>query len=147
MGRSFPTTRPVPRQIVNFFSDGGVAPHAQPQQTGKRISSGALVANTYKPILTISGAGAIKYLTVISLDGTSRQLGIKLTLDDNVVFQAIGNASTSSTKGIVAVGSIADELYFGSPELVYFNRSCIISVSSTISETDKIAAVVSYEVY
>jgi len=147
MGRSFPTARAVPKQIVNYYSDGGVYPHDQPQQVGKRIISGAVTANVFKNVLTISGAGMLKYAATVSLDSTSRQLGLKITLDDIVVFNAVCYASTSATDGIVGVGAMVTDLEYGGLESVYFNRSCIIAVSSTMSETDKIAATVNYEVY
>ena len=135
-----------PKSIVNISSGGGVL-QACPSGTlasSKPILSGALTANTLKTLLTISGAGAIKFLAARSLDATSRTIRLKITLDGVVVYDATSAAMTSDSYGMIAVGGMLSGAYeqLGNIE---FNISLVVEVASSLTETDKVQLQTIYE--
>src|SRR5574340_415716 len=92
-----------PKSIVNRFSGGGVSiASINAYFAEKEILSGALTANTLKTLLSISGAGALKMLTVYTKDATARTLRLKITIDGVVVFDATSNSITAANSGLVA---------------------------------------------
>lgn len=140
-----------PASIVNYFSAGGATLYAVPAWLpAKQTLSGALTANTLKTMLTISGAGVLKFAGVQSLDTTSRTLRIKITLDGIVVFDATSAATTVSYATQVGVGGLttysqATPSFLPELERVPFNVSCVVEIASSLSETDKLASLLAYE--
>lgn len=134
--------------IVNEFSGGGVkstlpifvvAPAAAGYGICKVALSGALTADTYKELLSISGAGIIDICAAVALDGTTRTIGLKVVIDGVTVFYAVSAAITTAGQGIVAIGITqgydANFLYTV-PQPCVFSASLSISVKSSLSETD-----------
>ena len=141
----------TPRSIVNYFSAGGATPYIVAVNTpAKTTLSGALTANTLKTMLTISGAGVLKFAGVQSLDTTSRTLRLTITLDGVVVFDATTAATTVTSATQVGVGGLtihtaATPSFIPEFERVPFNVSCVVEIASSLSETDKLAALLAYE--
>jgi len=140
-----------PIQIINAFSIGSTPSVFIIDSSGKKFLSGALTANTYKSVLSVTGSGCITFAGVNREDTTSRLVGIKLTIDGVIVFQSVSSAFGSDSYGIYAVG--AGGYFNGSVDYakpaspVYFNSSFSVEVSSSITETDKVSAIVNYEVH
>lgn len=147
MGRQFPSQLPVPSSIVNAYSDGGGQALLMTARNAKGILSGALTANVYKSLLSVTGRGRLRFIGARQEDTTSRQVGLKLTIDGTIVFQALGAVSTQNGGGVVAVGTMNAVDYGQESDGVYFNHSFSVEVSSTITETDKVSARVNYEVF
>lgn len=146
-----PLTSP-PKTIVNFHSAGGGA--AIPI-TGdgynyyRKTLSGALVANVYKELLAVTGAGVVDLVVGVAQDTTSRTLGLKIIIDGVTVFDAITAACTTHWGAIVGVG--LPILFSGEgpthsviPVEIPFNGSLSLQVKSSLSETDKISLVSHY---
>ena len=131
-----------PKSLVNHTSAGGVV-QSVPTAT-KSILSGALTAATLKTLLTITGAGAIKFLGVATVDATSRTVRLKVTIDGVVVYDATSSAITSSSLGLIAIGSIIDA-YIPQLDNVAFNSTLLVEVASSLSETDKLSLRTVYE--
>jgi hypothetical protein len=134
--------------IVNYFSAGGVN-QANVGSVGatKEIASGATgAAGTLTTVLSISGGGAINYLSAFNATAVSRTIRLKLTIDGVSVFDATSSASASSNTGLVAVGSAIGSSIPGAWQPVCFSSSLLVQVASSVSsETDTITVGVNYE--
>lgn len=127
--------RMPPTSIVNLQSGGGGA--LVVANSGAKITlSGALTANTYKEILSVTGRGVFYNLYAISMDTTSRTIGLKIVIDEVTVFDAVSGALTSASNGIAAGG--CGGTYGATIIPIYFNKSLVASVKSSLSETDKV---------
>ncbi len=138
---------PATKSIVNYYSSGGVAfdGNLQTTTTGKNTLSGALTANTYKDIVTVTGAGVLHSCAAIAVDATSRTIGIKIVIDGTAVFDAVSSAVTAQYDGLVAIGILDPGAYVSLPVDIFFNSSLVISVKSSLSETDKVTLIYAYE--
>ena len=132
-----------PKLLVNQCSDGSLI-NGVPTNGTITILSGALTAATLKSVLTISGAGAVKYLGLRKLDTTSRTIRLKITIDGVAVFDATSAVDTVSTHGFIAVGNRIDAS-FPILDSVTFNSSLVVEVASSLSETDKLVINTIYE--
>ena len=141
----------VPTSIVNFYSDGNVQspqvlPGAYDGYGGKSFLSGALTADTYKELLSVTGGGAISYCTVSVEDTTPRTIGLKVVIDGTTVFDAVSSTINVQARGLVAIG-VHDSYIITigvQPQSFAFNTSLSISVKSSLSETDKVRLSVAY---
>ncbi|MFA5261330.1 MAG: hypothetical protein WC450_08895 [Candidatus Omnitrophota bacterium] len=148
-----PLLAPV-TSIVNYYSAGGVQTPltmiGHTHMLGKSILSGALTADTYKAILTVTGSGVIGLCVAAAMDTTSRTVGLKLQIGSGTPFDAVSSAITVGGKGIVAIGTQKD--YAGAdhvtiaPSFYYtYTDGFILSVKTSVAaETDKIRAIVNY---
>lgn len=136
-----------PTSIINSFSDGGnKSIWASINTHGKQYLSGALTADIYKSVFSATGKGLINYAAVASIDATSRSLGLKIIIDGNPTpaFEAISSAVNSANGGFPAIGlNYGGEVH---PQPVPYEKSIEIQVSSTITETDKVALYLNHEI-
>jgi len=130
--------------VVNFFSSGGVRSSvtlvASQHNNAKEELSGALVANTLKTLLTVTGGGSVPYLACYPMDTTSRSVRMEVTADGVVVFDATSNAAgVTAGFGILAAGCAGTgQAMHGDP--ITFNSSLVVKVATSVaSETDKVA--------
>lgn len=129
----------TPTSIVNFHSDATLRGASIEQgDVVKSLLSGALTANTYKALITVSGGGVLDYCAVMTQDITERTVGLKITLDGVDFFSAISAATTTNRDGLIGVGVLYSAS--GNPVLqtIPFNSSMVISVRSSVGETDKV---------
>ena len=142
-----------PKSLINAFSSSGATcifiNYGTPDAL-KQTLTGAVVANTLKTVLSITGAGEINFAGVVSNDTTSRTHRMKVTIDGYVVFDATSAACIASSKGVVAIGLVSP-ITSGIPvqvlDKVVFNSSFLIEYASSISETDKSTLVTSYKTF
>ena len=139
-----------PKNIVNSCSTAGftsfsVGTAALPKQ----ILSGAVTAGTFKTVLSVTGQGSIDFLSFYQIDGTTRSASCRLTIDGTVVFNSSYAAISSSLNGGIAVGAVVQpaSAVFAIPQSVSFNNSFLVELTSTLSETDKVAIGVIYKTY
>jgi len=137
-----------PTSIVNGFSAGGVSMATQYLDAfAKIILSGALVAGTYKELLSVTGAGVLSLCAGFTADTTTRTVGLKLVIDGETVFDAVtGNISIASV-GIPVVGWFPGATVSatrGMELFVPFHSSLAISLKSSLNETDKLKLAVLY---
>jgi hypothetical protein len=134
--------------IVNAFSDGGNSVvMGSLADAGKAIASGELAATVYKDILTVTDSGVLTLCAAITADGTARTVGLKITIDGTIVFDAVTNSVSATNSGIVGVGAYFGATTSGSGWVsgwVPFNTSLVVSVKSSLDETDKITTYVAY---
>lgn len=117
------------------------------QRYGKIIYSGALTANTFKTILTVSGKGVIKLCTLVCVDATSRIFNVRVTIDGTAaITTALNTAVTNAYTSVTAVGSYIYTTYGFAYERIPFNSSFAVDVKSSLSETNKLYAIMAYEV-
>lgn len=118
------------------------------QVLAKRLPSGACTANVFKEIINITGSGILYIAAVATVDTTSRYIQIDVYIDG--VQQHI--QSTTITTAYVAqimygylvpAPSAADNQIGPMPGVI-FNKSLVIKIANSVSETDKIALYVSY---
>ena len=139
------TSEKVTTSIVNRYSAGSLSDAlAIAANTGaKEILSGALTADTFATALSISGAGWIDLLYIYTKDATARTIGLKLTLDGTIVFNAVSNAISAGATGMMVVGhrgyDSAAAYWIEKGNQVYFSTSCLVEIKSSLLETDKIA--------
>jgi hypothetical protein len=112
----------------------------------KLILSGALTANTLATALSVTGSGSLQYLSILSVDATSRTLRLVLTIDGVVTYDFTSAAIAAANTGGVIVGSGLSTLS-GSLEDMRFNSSLLVQVASSLSETDKVQIGVRYRTF
>lgn len=127
----------------NVTSRGAVGSAATLALIGEQILSGALTANTYKSILTLSVPGVLKLCSVWQTDATARQVGLKIVIDGVTAFDLYAASSSSANTGINGVGSMRQGL-LDSTDRVPFN-TLDVQVKSSLTETDKVAAMILYD--
>lgn len=110
-------------------------------RTSKHTLSGALTADTYKEMISLSIPGLLRLCGVYSIDGTARTLGLKIVIDGTTVIDAVSAALSAANAGWMAVGINHELDNMGLESGIRFNASLSISIKSSISETDKIALV------
>src|SRR3990167_9251445 len=140
-----------PKTLVNAHSSGGSAGTALTNiaNQGKDILSGALTADTYKEVLAITGAGAASFIGAKVADTTSRTIGLKVVVDGVTVFDATTAALTAASAGGIAVG--VPSVNTGYPTMptdrIDWKTSLSVSIKSSVTETDKVSAVVAYQLF
>ena len=140
----------VPASLVNAASSGSIlsgngALLSYSTTGANNVLSGAVTANTYKEILAITGAGLLELCAAATQDTTSRTVGLKIVVDGVTIFDAVSSTTTASTTGLVAIGNGGGGTSGGFP--VPFNVSLSVQIKSSISETDKIAALYTYRTF
>ena len=132
-----------PKVLVNNYSTSGWVPYQVNQTIGiansKTVLSGAMTAGVLKTLLSVSGAGSIEFLSLMTMSTTARTMRIKLTIDGQVAFDSTSATTSANEYGAVVLGS--GNAPFGSSVPTYeptlFNTSLLIEVASSITETDK----------
>ena len=117
----------------------------------RQILSGALVASTYKTLLSVSGGGLVNFLALQVLDATSRGVDMRVTIDGTVVATVSSITAVQVANGAyVAIGSV-DASSNTSPTNIFdptpFNTSLLVEVRSTLGETDKLAIATNYRTF
>ena len=133
-----------PKTIVNGCSSGALL-SVIGVNGAKSAASGATTADALKTMLTVSGAGAVKFLWLKKVDTTPRTLRLKVTIDGVAVFDATSASDAAANNGLLAVGNTIDSSY---PQLenVAFNSSLLVEAASSVaSETDKLTLYTVYE--
>lgn len=111
----------------------------------RQTLSGALTANTYKTVLSVSGAGELNFCALSTVDATSRICSLRITADGVVVYEKTVVA-LGSQKAIVGVGGIDYSVTNGAAKFapVPFFASLTVELKSSLSETDKVFALTNY---
>ena len=133
-----------PKVIINAYSTNGFTPLAVSAAGAKAILSGAVTAGTLKTILSLTGQGAIDFLSFSAFDITSRTVRCKVTIDGVIVFDSTGSALTSANGGVV-FGSIVNG--YASLNTVNYNSSVLVEIASSLSENDKVGIYVIYKTF
>lgn len=138
--------------IVNYFSGGGVAftaasLAASAANNCKELLSGAVTANTLVTVLNLSGRGRLNTVTVYTKDVTARTVRCQVVIDGATIFDATSSSVSSLGAGMVAVGIVEGSSSTQVFQGIDFNTSCVVKITQSLSETDKIAAGVNYETW
>ena len=142
---SFGSSPPV--EIVNRQSDGDTAGlYAGENTSSKVILSGACTADTLKEVINISGGGVVQYLAVGAADSTTREVRAELVIDGVTCFDATATAVAVDGRGIVVIGGAGISAAVNTAPLdsIPFKNSLVFSISTSITETDKLAAYAQY---
>lgn len=124
-----------PIELINSGTDATVL--GTVITPAKFINSGALTSEVYSDILDITGRGVLNYLSLMMVDATARTLAMRVTIDGVVVYNAQTGSKTVAFTGIFAVGS-ADSSERISMDQVPFNKTLLVEVKSSLTETDKL---------
>lgn len=148
---------PATTSIVGFDStaqsDNITIPITAPTRSGgnlRQYLAGTTVANTYKTVLSVTGAGYLRVLLGHTINATSRNFAMRLTLDGVVVAEKSIVGANGVGRAFVMVGSIDANFSAGTTlpvahSNIRFNKSMLIEMQSSLAETDFIAALVSYD--
>lgn len=145
-GGSAKTTTLVSSGFVN-----GSPPSGMSNSTGrgtKATTSGTLVANTLKNMLSLSGgAGSMSVCAVHTNDGTVQTIRLQVIVDGSYTVFDVTSASVAATNnGILAAGttdtSAAAVLFDGLP--IHWKTSISVSIASSAAATDKLVFVSKY---
>jgi len=131
---------------TNFVNRYTVSNTSTPSQVVAGVDtvvtlSGALTANTYKTMLNITGtSGNIPQLGLFCVDGTSRAIKLKVTLDGAYAKEITSSTIAAINVGIIAAGTsaYAATTYLIDGEPLRFKTSCLVEIQSSLTETDKI---------
>lgn len=105
--------------------------------------SGALTTDTYKTMVTITGAGALHFVALKTVDAIARTIGLRITLDGGTPIEYV-DAVNATTQGIVGVGFCPDAGDVPTFQVVPFQTSCLIEIKSSLTETNKIQLATAY---
>lgn len=114
----------------------------------RKVLAGALTANTYKSILSISGAGRVRFACAAVADSTARTVSVRIVSDGVVVFERSVAFTGYADLGILAIGGM-DSTTVNAPVRfgdLAFNASLSVDVRSSLTETDKLHLITNYEV-
>jgi len=140
-------TYPKPSREIAPTSLNATVRHAYGISSGSlgmELASGALTADVYSEILSITSAGWLRLAGVWSQDATLRYISLKINIDGNDVYDQISGGISSSGEGFFAVGHTYKQQASGyTPqsnvlEKFRFNKSLSISVKSSLTETNKV---------
>lgn len=138
-------TIPATRQIINAYSSGSAKTDriADSTKNAKTAASGSLTANTLAQLVSVTGTGWCPLLYAYTEDTTSRTIRLQVVVDGVVVFDATSSAITVVNAGIVAAGTFSGmtssgQNYLADGECIRFNRSLVVRVASSVTETDKV---------
>lgn len=104
------------------------------------ITSGAMTANVWKTLVSVSSAGVLDLASLSPVDNTARTVDFRIVIDGTTVYT--GSEATSFQRwfvgaGIVTLNASGVVTAVASQHLV-FNSSLSIDARSTITETDKL---------
>lgn len=110
----------------------------------RQTLSGALTANTYKTVLSVSGAGELNFCALSTVDAIGRNCSLRITADGVVVYEKT-IVALDSQKAIVGVGGIDSSISSAAKFApVPFFASLTVELKSSLSETDKVFAITNY---
>lgn len=137
--------------IVNYYSAGGVQSSVSIASSDLSITketlSGALTAGTLATVNNISGRGRVNIVTAYSKDATARTIRVQVIVDGTTVFDATSNSISTTGRGVVALGVIDNTGSASAFQPIRFNTSLVVKVASSLTETDKIATGINYELW
>lgn len=109
--------------------------------TVNQIDSGAVTADTWKTVLSLSAPGVLKFCALTPYNSTARTCGLRVLLDGVEVYAGSRFASTTS-HGLLAVGAFASGAgaYALSLDRVPFN-TLSVQVKSSLTENGPYAYV------
>ena len=114
---------------------------------GKRISSGAVTGGSYVEALSVAGRGVIFFAAASTLDASARTVSLRITIDGNQIFEGTSDSISAANTGIVGIGWANGS---GNPSVAFqptpFNSSALVEITQSLSETDKIEAIINYTV-
>lgn len=138
--------------IVNYYSSGGVQSSsslaASAINNTKETLSGPLTANTLSgAIVNVSGRGRVNIVTAYTKDATARTVRLVVIVDGATIFDAPSSSISNSGYGLVAVGNMDNTNGSQFTQPIRFNSSFVVKLASSLTETDKIATGVNYELW
>lgn len=103
-------------------------------------ASGAMTATVYKAVVSVSGPGVLNLALCNCADGTARDIAMKVVLDGTQVVEVSAAAVALAGGGLVAAGWAAAPTS-GVPSVQFdqlpFLNSMVVSIKSSLTETDK----------
>jgi len=137
----------IASDLTDAVSLTGLTNAASRMAVGVRaVLSGAMTADTWKETLSVTGAGVLNFASTQTQNATSRNVGIRITLDGAVVISRTSTAVVTTNGIVLAVGSMVstDNLNDFKFEDIPFNVSMKIEILSSVTETDKLLTAYKY---
>lgn len=102
--------------------------------------SGALSADTWKTVLTVTGKGHIDFAAATVVDTTSRTIGIRLTINGVVYYERGSTPIITTNRGLTCVGmNLRDSYMYGfAYQPIPFVGTMSLAIKSSLTETDKL---------
>jgi hypothetical protein len=117
---------------------------ADAQVLGAPVASGAMTANTYKSVLTLSAPGVLKLAAVWTTDSTSRAIGIQIIIDGVTAIDLTGAAVAQASRGLCPVGILGLIQGIAALDRIPFN-TLTVQIKSSVTETDKLQSLILYD--
>ena len=138
--------------IVNFQSTSPCTATVSKAGSGANVKaalSGALTAATPKTMLNITGsAGEMAWLSVYAIDGTSRTVRIRVTVDgvtSPYAFDSITGTISTADGGIIVIGNLVSATVISIISLnLKWRSSLLVEIYSSLTETDKLVLQYNY---
>lgn len=96
------------------------------------VAQGALTANTYATVLSVTGAGIFNYLIFVPI--TNRSINFRISIDGTVVSTTVSTSTTGgsnyffNTDNNMITTTLSNVVFFGG---LYFSKSLLIEIQST----------------
>jgi hypothetical protein len=125
---------------------------AGPQAYGMAVTlSGAVTANVYKTVLSITGAGVVNYLGARTLNSTAKIASLRVTIDGIVLVDIATTSVNHVNRILTAIGYLthttATPIHYLSYNPVAFNSSLLVEIASSVTETDQTQLISNYVVF
>jgi hypothetical protein len=102
-----------------------------------KTQTGAVTANTYKQMLSLTGPGVLEFLALTSDDATVRTVTVQIILDGVVATHTVTFNGGGAGYGMVPVGWGNGQFPCMQKQNFGFQKSCVINIQSTLTETNK----------
>lgn len=111
----------------------------------RTLLSGAVTANTWKTLVSVTGAGVVHYCSLHANNATSKQSKLRITADGIVLVDSLMPGAAAANHQAYGAHGIGLAAQFDSTnqwhnvfvlDWIPFNASLLIEMQSTVSETD-----------
>jgi hypothetical protein len=113
----------------------------------RRDLAGALTANTWKAIVNVTGPGYVNFAAAIVMAAASQTLGVRVTLDGVVVGNRSVPNMAANGRAVVLIGAVDSSNTSTTAvtmQSLRFNKSLLIELQSSLTETDSMAIIHNY---
>jgi len=102
----------------------------------KKYSPGAMVANEYKNVLSVSGPGRLLFATAYRTTGDSQSVGLRIIIDGATFYDVLDLQDSIASRGVVGAGVISTS---GISTSNYRFNTLSIDIRSSMTATNKMA--------
>lgn len=141
-----------PRSVASHVTQAGTYTPALPGAIygAKKTNVSCPSDGTLQTLLSVTGAGALKFVAAKTMTNAVAAVRTKITIDGVVAYDETTSNTTATSQGLLSVGGITYEgttAYTVVPDRLHYNTSLLIEVGSVSGSTNTVACHYLYEVH